>query len=97
MWSSNYVLNCNFSESESDAIKARAFNLRGHSRHAQGREDKAEEDYLEALRLDPDMALAKFNLSVARGEEPDGDVVEEVGKAEPMNERFAKEFEKFKK
>ena len=53
-------------ESESDAIKAKAFNLRGHSRHAQGHGDKAEEDYLEALRLDPDLALAKFNLSVAR-------------------------------
>ena len=85
------------SESESDGIKARAFNLRGHSRHAQGHEGKAEEDYLEALRLDPDLALAKFNLSVARGEEPDGGVVEEVGKVEPMNGHFAKELEKFKK
>ena len=43
------------------------------------------------------MALAKFNLSVARGEEPDEGVVEEVGKMEPMNKQFAKEFEKFKK
>ena len=78
-------------------MRARAFNLRGHSRHAQGHEDKAGEDYLEALRLDPDLALAKFNLSVARGEEPDGAVVEEVAKTEPMNKLFAKEVEKYKK
>ena len=78
-------------------MRAKAFNLRGHSRHAQGHEDKAGEDYLEALRLDPDLALAKFNLSVARGEEPDGALVEEVAKKEPMNELFDKEVEKFKK
>ena len=78
-------------------MRAKAFNLRGHSRHAQGHEDKAGEDYLEALRLDPGMALAKFNLSVARGEEPDGGVVDEVGKVEPMNGHFAKELEKLKK
>ena len=43
------------------------------------------------------MALAKFNLSVARGEEPDGDVVGEVAKRETMNKLLAKEIEKFKK
>ena len=63
----------------------------------QGQGARAAEDFAEALRLDPAMALAKFNLSVAKGEEPDAAVVDAVAEMEPMNGHFAKDLEKFKK
>jgi hypothetical protein len=62
------------------------------------RDDKAraEVDYDEAIKLDPDLTLAKYNLAVIRGEQPAVDLVDAVAKMEPMNTPWAEELEKIR-
>jgi hypothetical protein len=85
-----------FSESESASLRARAFNLRGHSRSMRDDKARAEVDYDEAIKLDPDLTLAKYNLAVIRGEQPAVDLVDAVAKMEPMNTPWAEELEKIR-
>ena len=48
-------------EAESDAVKARAFNNRGHAKYMQVNFDAAIQDYDQALKLDEALAVAKYN------------------------------------
>lgn len=48
-------------ESEPSEIKARAFNNRGHAKYMQVNFDAAISDYDESLKLDPKLAVAKYN------------------------------------
>ena len=49
------------SESESDAIKARVHNNRGHAKYMQVEFEEALKDYDEALKLDQSLIVAKYN------------------------------------
>merc|ERR1712062_863002 len=49
------------SENESDAIKARAYNNRGHAKYMQVEFETALKDYDESLKLDPNLTVAKYN------------------------------------
>ena len=49
------------SEGESDTIKARAYNNRGHAKYMQVEFEAALKDYDEALKLNENLTVAKYN------------------------------------
>ena len=78
--------------SDEAALRAKGINNRGHAKYMQVQFDKAVDDYDEALRLDPDLAVAMYNRATVRfrlGKYREA--VEDFEKAcekEPGNEEF---------
>lgn len=64
-------------ESESDELKARAFNNRGHAKYMQVSFEAAIQDYDEALKRDGNLAVAKYNR---------GTILYRMGKFQPALE-----------
>ena len=67
------------SQSEPNSIRSRALNNRGHAKYMQVEFDSALEDYDEALKLDSNLFVAKYNR---------GTILYRMGKFDQALEEF---------